>query len=305
MNYNYEVAWTIPYVPAWVDPCDMDETAEVTVPSLANPEEEVKVFCAARGTSDSTSYEPVYMEFMTDQCEPLLEPAKFGELDVWDDVHELEVATCGVDCAGAIDAARDAGRHREPPRARNGRARAARRSRHDPGDRGAQGAEPLQPRAIRDHHRVYRNASAQAALALDDANVTDFEQYRPHVMGTLAHRAYLSGDTSTGMLDYGPAAVFADAIESAEAIFDRIIDDASASMNRKASAIAEGGLKMRGFVTIRRNPCRTSSDRPNGSGPVASAGTGRLRRGQCARHAASTPMSSTRTSSSLPACWQA
>ena len=87
-------------------------------------------------------------------------------------------------------------------------------------------------KSIRDHHRVYRNASAEAALALDEARVTDFEQYRPHVMGALAHQAYVSGDTRTGMLDYGPAAVFADAIESTEAIFDRLLDDAALAMRR-------------------------------------------------------------------------
>jgi len=87
-------------------------------------------------------------------------------------------------------------------------------------------------KAIRDHHRVYRNASAEAALALDDAKVTDFEQFRPHVMGALAHQAYVSGDTTTGMLDYGPAAVFADAVESVEKIFDRFIDDARAASTR-------------------------------------------------------------------------
>jgi NAD(P)H-dependent flavin oxidoreductase YrpB (nitropropane dioxygenase family) len=87
-------------------------------------------------------------------------------------------------------------------------------------------------KAIRDHHRVYRNASAEAALALDDAKVTDFDQYRPHVMGKLAHQAYVSGDTRSGMLDYGPAAVFADAVESAETIIDRLIDDALAATAR-------------------------------------------------------------------------
>ena len=87
-------------------------------------------------------------------------------------------------------------------------------------------------KAIRDHHRVYRNASAEAALALDDAKVTDFEQYRPHVMGKLAHQAYVSGDTRSGMLDYGPAAVFADAVETAEAIVDRMVDDALAAAAR-------------------------------------------------------------------------
>jgi nitronate monooxygenase len=87
-------------------------------------------------------------------------------------------------------------------------------------------------RAIRDHHRVLRNESAEAVLVLDEAKVTDFEPYRAHVMGTLAHQAYLSGDPRKGMLDYGPAAVFADAVEPAEAIFDRLIDDARTAIHR-------------------------------------------------------------------------
>ena len=90
-------------------------------------------------------------------------------------------------------------------------------------------------KSIRDHHRVYRNASAEAALALDDAQVTDFERYRPHVMGALAHEAYTSGDMSLGMLDYGPAAVFADAVEPAETIIDRFIDDACLARRRLAT----------------------------------------------------------------------
>ena len=98
-------------------------------------------------------------------------------------------------------------------------------------------------KALRDHHRVYRNASAEAALALDDAKVTDFEQYRPHVMGSLTHQAFVSGDTSTGMLDYGPAAVFADAVEPAEVIFDRMIDDAAAAAERLAGLRLIGGSR--------------------------------------------------------------
>lgn len=87
-------------------------------------------------------------------------------------------------------------------------------------------------KSLRDHHRVWRNESAEAALALDDAQVTDFEEYRPHVTGSLAHHAYVTGDMRKGMLDYGPAAVFADAIESAETIIDRLIDDARHAVRR-------------------------------------------------------------------------
>lgn len=87
-------------------------------------------------------------------------------------------------------------------------------------------------KAIRDHHRVYNNESARAVLELDDQKVTDFEQYRPHVMGALATEAYRTGDPSKGMLDFGPAVVFADRIEPVDAIFDRLIDDAADSLGR-------------------------------------------------------------------------
>jgi nitronate monooxygenase len=87
-------------------------------------------------------------------------------------------------------------------------------------------------KAIRDHHRVYNNESAKAVRELDERNVADFEQYRPHVMGTLAREAYRTGDPSKGMLDFGQAVVFADRVEPVEAIFDRLIDDAGAALQR-------------------------------------------------------------------------
>lgn len=99
-------------------------------------------------------------------------------------------------------------------------------------------------KTLRDHHRVYRNASAEAALALDEAGCTDFEAYRPHVMGALSHRAWESGDLSAGMIDYGPAAVFAHAVEPAERIFDRLVDEAREAGERLAtlqSAVAQAG----------------------------------------------------------------
>ncbi|MEG1038781.1 MAG: nitronate monooxygenase [Pseudomonas sp.] len=80
--------------------------------------------------------------------------------------------------------------------------------------------------ALRQHHRVLNNDSAKAVAELDASGITDFEQYRPHVMGTLTTQAYQTGDSRLGMLDYGPAVVFADAVKSVEAIFDEILDDA-------------------------------------------------------------------------------
>jgi nitronate monooxygenase len=83
-----------------------------------------------------------------------------------------------------------------------------------------------------------RNESAQAVELLDAAGVNDFEQFRPHVMGALAHEAYVSGDMRKGMLDFGPAAVFADRIEPMESIFDRLIDDADAAVRKLGSLTA-------------------------------------------------------------------
>jgi NAD(P)H-dependent flavin oxidoreductase YrpB (nitropropane dioxygenase family) len=85
---------------------------------------------------------------------------------------------------------------------------------------------------IRDQHRVLNNDSAKAAAELDRLGTTDFEAYRPYVMGDLARQAYRTGDWSQGMLDYGHAGIFADRVEPVEAIIDRIIDDAILARDR-------------------------------------------------------------------------
>ncbi|TLX70644.1 nitronate monooxygenase [Pseudomonas nicosulfuronedens] len=85
---------------------------------------------------------------------------------------------------------------------------------------------------LRDHHRVLNNDSAKAVAALDASGASEFEQYKPHVIGALATQAYQTGDSSLGMLDYGPAVAFADAIKPVEAIFDEMLDDAQRALQR-------------------------------------------------------------------------
>ncbi|MNY51740.1 Nitronate monooxygenase [compost metagenome] len=85
---------------------------------------------------------------------------------------------------------------------------------------------------LRDHHRVLNNESAKAVAVLDASGTSDFEQYRPHVTGALATQAYQTGDSSRGMLDYGPSVVFADAIKPVEFIFDEMLDDARQALQR-------------------------------------------------------------------------
>lgn len=78
------------------------------------------------------------------------------------------------------------------------------------------------------------NESAKAVAALDATGTDDFEHYRPHVIGTLATQAYLTGDSNRGMLDYGPSVVFANAVQPVEEIFDEVLDDAQRAMRRLA-----------------------------------------------------------------------
>ena len=93
---------------------------------------------------------------------------------------------------------------------------------------------------LRQHHRVLNNESAKHVAALDAAGTTDFESYRPYVMGKLTTQAYVTGDSRLGMLDYGPSVVFADAVQSVEAIFDEVLEDAHRAMERLGKLSALG-----------------------------------------------------------------
>lgn len=84
--------------------------------------------------------------------------------------------------------------------------------------------------SFRDSHRVLDNETSRAVLALERSGTTDFEAFRPHVDGRIARNAYVTGDVSRGMIDYGQAGAFVDRIESVEAVFDSILDDARSSL---------------------------------------------------------------------------
>jgi nitronate monooxygenase len=82
------------------------------------------------------------------------------------------------------------------------------------------------------HHRVLDNESVRAVIELERQGVTDFAQYEPHVRGEIVRDAYATGDLSRGMIDYGQSVAFANEVKPVEAIFDEIIDDAIAAMDR-------------------------------------------------------------------------
>ena len=95
-------------------------------------------------------------------------------------------------------------------------------------------------KALKLNKRVLDNDSARAVLELEAAGASDFPDFQAHIMGELVKSAYQSGDYSKGLIDLGPAAVFADAIEPVEAIFDGIIDGALTAQERLNCATVAG-----------------------------------------------------------------
>lgn len=81
--------------------------------------------------------------------------------------------------------------------------------------------------SMRNTFRGINNETTQAIAELEKQGVTDFEAYRPYVMGTLQKEAYTVGDPEKGILSMGQSCVFADTIEPVEVIMDRLIDEAS------------------------------------------------------------------------------
>ncbi|HEY8442763.1 MAG TPA: nitronate monooxygenase [Xanthobacteraceae bacterium] len=85
---------------------------------------------------------------------------------------------------------------------------------------------------FRRHHRVLDNEAARAVEDLETRGIADFESYRSLVSGRATRGAYETGDLSQGMLDLGPAGVFAREIKPVEAIFDELIDEAISALER-------------------------------------------------------------------------
>lgn len=81
--------------------------------------------------------------------------------------------------------------------------------------------------SMRNTFRGIDNETTRAIAELEKQGVTEFEAYRPYVMGTLQKEAYTIGDPEKGILSMGQACVFADAVEPVEAIMDRLVDEAS------------------------------------------------------------------------------
>jgi nitronate monooxygenase len=91
---------------------------------------------------------------------------------------------------------------------------------------------------FRRHHRVLDNDTARAVDELELRGVSDFDTYRGIVSGRITRRAYETGEWSRGMLDLGPAGVFAREVKPVEEIIDQLIDEAAAAKERLAALAA-------------------------------------------------------------------
>ena len=76
-------------------------------------------------------------------------------------------------------------------------------------------------------YRCLNNEAAKEVAALEARGVSDFEAYQELVRGEEARKVYETGDWSYGILSLGPAIAFADTIEPASNIIERIIQEAT------------------------------------------------------------------------------
>ena len=89
--------------------------------------------------------------------------------------------------------------------------------------------------SFRNTSRVMINEYALEVQKLEDEGIEDFEQYWDYVKGSNAFDAYKSGDWNKALLSMGQAAAFANTIVPMEAIFDTLIDEATAAIERISS----------------------------------------------------------------------
>ena len=86
--------------------------------------------------------------------------------------------------------------------------------------------------SFRNTSRVINNEFARAVQSLELDGIEDFDQYWPYVKGANAFDAYKSGDWNKALLSMGQSAVFADSVQPMEQIYDTLIDEAAAALER-------------------------------------------------------------------------
>ena len=94
--------------------------------------------------------------------------------------------------------------------------------------------------SFRNTYRALDNASARKVAEMEANGVTDFNAYKPYVLGTHAKTAYETGDWNLGVLSVGQSVVFAREVKPVAAIYAQLIAEAVTARERVA-AISGGG----------------------------------------------------------------
>ena len=81
-------------------------------------------------------------------------------------------------------------------------------------------------------YRCLNNEAAKRVAELERAGERDFSVYKPLVAGSEALEAYRNGDFERGILSLGPAVAFADRVEPAAQILQRVIEEATQAHER-------------------------------------------------------------------------
>jgi nitronate monooxygenase len=86
--------------------------------------------------------------------------------------------------------------------------------------------------SMRNTQRALKTEHVAMVQGIEQTRPGDTDALLPHIMGTLARRAYETGEFEKAMLSCGQGVVFADRIEPFAAIVDRLEAEARAAMER-------------------------------------------------------------------------
>lgn len=95
--------------------------------------------------------------------------------------------------------------------------------------------------SLRNTYRALDNETARAVTAVEAEGTTDYARYSSLIAGALQKEAYETGDWNKGILSVGQSAVFADAVQPAEAIIDQLMAEAAEAETRLAAVVVKEG----------------------------------------------------------------
>lgn len=93
-------------------------------------------------------------------------------------------------------------------------------------------ATMLVMQSVKNPYRCLVNQSALAVAELERLYPGEYERFKSHASGAACREAYVTGNYEHGILSLGPAIAFSRRRESMEQLFDTLIDEARAGLER-------------------------------------------------------------------------